>query len=256
MFELLRKFFLLLVLFVVVMGSYLTARNSTDWREPLWVQMYPINADNRQATARYIDSLSVKNFASIEDFMRREADRYGVEIQRPVKIIYGNQLNEIPPVLPDNPGVLNIMLWSLKLRWWAGSVTSDQPGPQPDIRMFLVYHDPEASPVLKHSMGLEKGMIGVINVFASPTQAQTNNFIIAHEMLHTLGATDKYAPGSNLPVFPQGFAEPDKQPLYPQTRAELMGGRIPLSQAEATIPSSLKQAVIGPATAKEIRWIN
>ena len=42
MFELLRKFALLMTLFVVGMGTYLTMQNTTDWREPLWVQIYQI----------------------------------------------------------------------------------------------------------------------------------------------------------------------------------------------------------------------
>jgi hypothetical protein len=256
MFELLRKFSLLVLLFVVAMGSYLTTQNSTDWREPLWVQMYPINGDAREATSKHITKLQEKDFLAIEKFMRREAERYQVEISRPVKVILGAQLDELPPALPDDPGPLSIALWSLKIRWWAKDVTSEQPGPQPDIRMFLVYFDPDKTPVLEHSIGLQKGLLGVVNVFAKRSQTQTNNFVITHEMLHTLGASDKYALSSNLPAYPDGYADPEQQPLYPQTKAELMGGRIPVSESEAVIPRSLRQAVIGAGTAEEIRWLN
>jgi len=34
-----------------------------------------------------------------------------------------------------------------------------------------------------------------------------------------------------------------------------MGGRTPLSDAEAEIPASLQEVVVGPATAREINWI-
>ena len=255
MFELLRKFALFTLLFVVAMGSYLTAQNSTDWQEPLWVQMYPISGDGREATSKYITQLKEKDFLAIEKFMQREAERYQVEIGRPVKVILGAELDELPPAFPDDPGPLGVGLWSLKVRWWANDITSEQPGPQPDIRMFLVYFDPEQTPMLEHSVGLQKGLLGVVNVFAKRAQTQTNNFVIAHEMLHTLGASDKYALGSNLPAYPDGYAEPDKQPLHPQTRAELMGGRIPVSNSEAVIPRSLSQAVVGAGTAEEIRWL-
>jgi hypothetical protein len=77
--------------------------------------------------------------------------------------------------------------------------------------------------------------------------------VIAHELLHTLGATDKYG-NDNLPRLPDGYAEPDRQPLYPQTFAELMGGRIPVTASEAEIPESLQQVVIGPLSAAEIGW--
>jgi hypothetical protein len=42
--------------------------------------------------------------------------------------------------------------------------------------------------------------------------------------------------------------------LYPQSFAELMGGRIPVSSTEATTPESLQQVLIGAKTASEIGW--
>jgi hypothetical protein len=255
MFELLRKFSLFMILFVVALSSYLTAQNSTDWREPLWVQMYPINGDGREATDNYIAKLEKENFASIEDFMQDEADWYDIDIDLPVKVILGKEIYDLPPALPDDPGPFSIGIWSLKLRWWASSITSNQPGLKPDIRMFLVYFDPDERPVLAHSLGLQEGLIGVVNVFAQRAQAQTNNFVITHEMLHTLGATDKYDFAGNMPAYPDGYGDPELHPLYPQTKAEVMGGRIPLSASNAVIPEGLHQVVVGPATAEEIRWI-
>jgi hypothetical protein len=122
------------------------------------------------------------------------------------------------------------------------------------VRLFLLYRDPERTPVLPHSTGLAKGMFGFVNVFADRSMQATNLVVTAHELLHTLGATDKYDPATNQPSMPAGFAEPDRQPLYPQSLAELMAGRIPISPTEATIPSSLRSVVVGPATAAEIGW--
>ena len=52
-----------------------------------------------------------------------------------------------------------------------------------------------------------------------------NDMVMAHELLHTLGATDKYDPASDAPRFPEGYGDPRQVPLYPQQFAELMAGR-------------------------------
>ncbi len=57
-----------------------------------------------------------------------------------------------------------------------------------------------------------------------------------------------------MPRHPDGYAEPDAQPLLPQRLAEIMGGRIPVANDRAEIPESLAQTLIGNATAAEIGW--
>jgi hypothetical protein len=52
-----------------------------------------------------------------------------------------------------------------------------------------------------------------------------------------------------------GFADPDRQPLYPQSRAEVMAGRRALSRQEIEMPQSLRDVVVGPVTAHEISWV-
>ena len=140
------------------------------------------------------------------------------------------------------------------MRYWAyKNDTFD--GPAPDIQMFVVYHDPRKYNRLDHSIGLEKGLLGVVNAFADKRLNGQNNVVITHELLHTVGATDKYDPVTNRPVYPVGYADPDQQPLFPQSRAEIMGGRIPLSETRADIPRNLHETVIGDMTAVEIRWL-
>lgn len=251
-----RKFritLLLLVLFFVAMNSWLTKLRTTDWNEPLWVAVYPVNGDGGPATKRYIASLTPDTFQPIETFLGKEARRYDADISEPVSIKLAPEVSERPPLPPDNASVLSIMLWSLKLRYWAATHNTFD-GPEPDVQMFVVFYDPKTHQRLKHSLGLQKGLIGVVNAFASPAQATRNNIIIAHEFLHTVGASDKYDPANNQPVYPEGFAEPDRDPVYPQRQAEIMGGRIPVASHDAIMPRSLAACVVGPATALEIRW--
>jgi hypothetical protein len=120
--------------------------------------------------------------------------------------------------------------------------------------LFVLYHDPATLQTVPDSHGMQKGLLGVVHTFALRSMAGTNSIVIAHELLHTLGATDKYAPDSGLPSFPAGFAEPDRKPLYPQEKAEIMAGRRPISAQDAQMPAALNAVVVGPVTAAEIRW--
>ncbi len=250
----LRQLLMIFILFCVALGTYLTRSRSTDWDQPLWVTVFPINGDGSVQTDKYIDTLSRKSFTSIEEFMVTEATRYSVDIALPVRIDVGVPIKSRPPLPETDASPLSVALWSLQIRWWAWRVTSDQPGPRPDIKLFLVYYDPDTHPELAHSLGLQKGMLGICNVFSDRAMAGSNKVVAAHEMLHTLGASDKYAGVDSLPVFPIGYAEPDRDPLYPQRYAEIMGGRLPVSAQQAKIPTGLRNVRVGAATALEINW--
>ena len=255
LFRFVRISLLLVVLVIIGFGTWLTKLRTTDWEEPLWLVVYPINGDQSKASERYINNLKVKHFQSIDTFLKQEAEYFKVPIQQPITIKLGPQIHSLPPTPPENKNIIMTMWWSLELRYWAYQ-NDTFSGPRPDIRIFLVYYDSNTHHKLRHSLGLEKGLIGVVNAFASRRYTARNNVVIAHELLHTLGATDKYDYASGQPIYPDGYSEPDNKPLYPQLSAEIMGGRIPLSKAESKMPSSLSRVVIGSKTAQEIRWLS
>lgn len=250
----LRVVLLLLILLFVALDRLFIKVNTSNWQQPLRVVLYPINGDDSEVSARYIKGLQRDKFAKINSFMRREAARYGLAISEPLDIRVGPVVNELPPLPPENGGILETMLWSLQFRYWAWAKDS-YDGPMPDIKIFALYNDPTQQNHLPHSTGIEEGMLSIVHVYGHSKMEKQNNFVITHEMLHTLGATDKYDLANNLPLFPNGFAEPEKSPLFPQRFAEVMGGRIPLDQQRAEIPSGLRDAIIGPLTAWEIGWV-
>ena len=247
---------LLYLLAMVVLGAWLSRSRSTDWDATLWVAVYPINADGSGVTADYIARLRIESFQDINDFVAGEARRYGVELDDPVTMELADLVAEQPPATPVGGHAIAVMWWSLRLRYWAWRIERAQARPAPDVQMFVRYHDPAITPALTHSVGLQKGLIGVVNAFAERDMTGENNFVIAHELLHTLGATDKYDAETTLPGYPDGYADPERDPLHPQKQAELMGGRIPISISQADMPESLRQVVVGPATAREINWTN
>jgi len=252
MFKAIRITILLVILVIVGLNTWLSRLRSTDWDINLGVVIYPINADNSAATAHYIAGLDREAFQPLTKFIALEGAEYHLALADPVNVELAHEVKSLPPAAPFGGSRLEIMLWSLKMRWWAWRA-DNYPGPG-NIKIFILYYDPEQYKQLDHSFGLQKGLVGVVKAFADQQLAASNNVIITHEFLHTLGATDKYDPVSGLPLFPDGYAEPDKKPLYPQDQAEIMGGKIPISEREATMPDRLGLSVIGPATAREIGW--
>ena len=253
MFKALRVTALLLVLLVVALTTWHDQFRNTRWNVPLYVAIYPIAADASSITHAYVTSLHAETFESIDRFFEREGARYGLRAQTPVKTRLREQLTDLPPQRARDAGILRTIGWSLKLRWWAWRVSGQVNEPE-DIRVFVLYRDPALTPTVPHSAGLAKGMIGVVYAFATPVMAGANDVIIAHEMLHTLGATDKYDPLNDAPRYPEGYGDPRQQPLFPQQQAELMAGRRMLSPNRWEQPGNLDEVVIGPATASEIRW--
>ncbi len=252
-FRLLRIALLLITLFVVSMNAWLSSARIQSWNRPVWVVLYPINADGRTDTQAYINALSVEHFEEIELFLQRESTRYKLALTPVAKVYLSTPLSATPPEVTSTEGVLGSIIWSLKMRWWSWRNDNWQ-GPEPDVRIYLRYFSPRVNQVLSHSLGLQKGMIGLVNGFASVDYIATNNFVIAHELMHTFGASDKYNLDTNEPVYPDGFADPQQQPLLPQTRAEVMGGRVKVSPGWLLMPRSLEDVVVGDKTAEEIGW--
>lgn len=248
-----RILILLLILLFVALNTYFDRVYSTDWNIPLRVAVYPINGDGSPRVDQFINQLPADRFEPLEQFFAKQANHWDVKLAQPVSFRAAPEIKELPPALDRDANVFGVMAWSLRMRYWAWQ-SPEPPGAAPDIKLFVVYHDPAITPTVAHSVGMQKGLYGVVNVFADRSMIGSNDVITAHELLHTLGASDKYDPRTNQPLNPIGYAEPTRQPILPQTQAELMGGRIPLTATDSQQPESLRQVVVGPLTAAEIRW--
>lgn len=252
MFKAIRIAILLLILILVALNSWLTRVRTTSWEVPLEAVVYPVNADGSGVASQYIAGLTPEDFQPVAKFLAGEGRRHGMTLADPLRVELSGEITSQPPVPPVDGTIPAIMLWSLRLRWWAWRVDNYQgPG---DIKLFVLYYDPAAQRQLDHSLGLEKGQLGVVKAFADRRDAPGNNVVIAHELLHTLGATDKYDLATGIPIFPDGFAEPERQPRYPQVQAELMGAVVPVAPDKIAMPEGLGQVVVGALTAKEIGW--
>jgi hypothetical protein len=252
-FKMLRILILLLVLLFVALSAWQDRYRSTRWRVPLYVAIYPIAADESPVTLGYVAALDADRFKPIDRFFMHEGARYRLSAGEPVKTRLRSALHERPPQRDATAGLLATAWWSLKLRYWAWRASGHVNEPE-DIRIFVLYHDPALTPQVPHSLGLTKGLIGVVYAFAAPDMDGENSVVIAHELLHTVGAGDKYEPGTDAPRFPDGYGDPNQIPLYPQRFAEIMAGRRMLSADRWQQAETLDEVIVGPATALEIRW--
>ena len=250
----LRKGILVYLLVLVAASAWWTQRRVASWENTLWVVIHPINGDGSEASRRYIAALERDAFDELEAFLNAEARRHGVSFRRPVDIPLGETVTAQPPAPPRDGNVLAVVWWSLQMRWWSWWVDRGDDPPHANGTVYVRYFDPLTSPTLAHSLGLQKGMIGVVNAFATRHQRGSNQVIIAHELMHMLGAGDRYDPLTNQPRWPEGFAEPHADPLYPQRFAEIMGGRVPVAADRSETPGSLAEVTVGARTAAEVGW--
>lgn len=254
MFKSIRILILLFILLAVAVATWRSKANAVSWKYTLAVNIFPINGDGSAVAEAYVRALNIDEFKPIEHFMQDEAARYELNSNASIELHLRPVLASLPPAPPRAANPLEIIWWSLNLRWWSyrHAVVS---GPGPQVKLFVLYFDPARQSRLSHSTALQKGLIGRVNVFAAHDMRKQNNVVITHEFLHTLGASDKYDLSTNLPIFPLGFAQPQQLPVYPQAFAEIMGGRLPLSANSARTPESLDEVLIGRDTALEIRWL-
>ena len=200
------------------------------------------------------NGLSPSARTEINDFLEREARRYGLRINTPVRINVMPLSANLPPPVPRTNNPLVVAWWSLKMRYWAWRQMRGVPGLEPDIQVFVQYREASSQPLLDRSVGMQKGRYALVQAYADEASTARNNFVIAHELLHVLGATDKYDPLTGQALKPEGLAEPDRQPLFPQQHAEVMAGVVALTPSRGRMPTSLNECVIGAETAQEIGW--
>jgi len=253
-FKAIRVSLLLVVLAIVAIYTNEQRYSSQSWKDPLEVVIFPINAEGSEATERFIRSLVDEDFAEIDRFTARVSEKYYLRTSVPTLTRIGPQVKVLPPANPrPDANFIEVISWSLRYRYWAWKNTPDKASNFHRVRMFVLYHTPTPGRELQHSFGMNKGLLGLVHAFGAKELQGRNNLVIAHEMLHTVGATDKYHENGE-PIFPEGYAEPNKKKRYPQRRAEIMAGRIPLNSDESSMPTSLRKCVLGDLTAQEIRW--
>jgi hypothetical protein len=156
------------------------------------------------------------------------------------------------------PEPVDGVVGAVRYAWALHRFTSDVdgragvPSRDFDARLYLVLRPP-TDQALVEGMSEEGGRVGIARAELDAESVDISLFVAAHELFHTLGASDHYGPDGRALV-PDGLAEPDRAPPYPQTFAEIMARNRPLSPTDEARPESLAELAVGPSTAREIGW--
>ena len=254
-FKLIRVVFLLSILFVILLSTWMTEKRMAAWERPILVTVFPIAADDDPGTLAFVEEIDTESFDAVNRFMARESSPYGFTVRPAFRFQVATPGQQLPPPVPARFEPARVAWWSLKMRWWAWMRDIESDLITPDIQMFVLFHRLGGESETGISVGMRKGRYGIVKAYAKERLNYSNLVVFTHELLHVLGATDKYVLSNGEPIFPHGYAQPDKRPLFPQQTAEIMGGRIPINSFSSVMPESLDQCKIGKQTAEEIGFL-
>lgn len=229
------------------------ARN--QWIETLDVALILVRKDNLDEGA--VEMLKRRAGALEErlaaEFHRRNPDApkpFHFEVRGPV------DLRRAPPRQPSE-GLFDLARYNFDLWRFVRGVNADAgvEASSFDATIYLVARSPKASSGASvEGASQEGGTVGVVEVELDRTMVDFALFVTTHELLHLLGAKDKYD-ASGRSLVPEGLAEPELRPLYPQRHAEVMARNVALSPTDERPPESLSDLKVGATTAREIGWV-
>ncbi len=250
---------LLLVLAVVAMWAWSVQRQRGErraWDRTLEVGLAILARDERGERAAAALRSGVP---ALERRLAREMERYRGAGPPPfvfrAAIVPGwkGQM----PLRPASDGIAERALHAWRL-WRFRREVDAAAGLDPealDASLYLLLERPAAGAgsTFAEGSGAAGGEVGMVRAWVDGADATQALAALAHELLHNLGATDKYDAAGHA-LEPDGLVEPELVPLHPQRLAEWMVGEVPLGPARGRLPASLDELAVGPATAREIGW--
>lgn len=126
-----------------------------------------------------------------------------------------------------------------------------------DSRIYLLATPPVSQKRARVEGESEQGgRVGLVGVELVDKVVDFVLIVAAHELFHTIGATDKYDAEGNTRI-PEGLVDPSRVPLLPQDYVEIMARYRPLSATPPAgeLPDTLAELGVGPVTAREIGWL-
>jgi hypothetical protein len=229
-------------------------RGRTAWQRTLNVAL--VIVEDGRVSRSAVDALRAR-VPVLEQRLNEEFQRYRPGRLAPFAfVVFGAVPLETPAPRPLTEGLPGLARHALDVFRFARDVDARARVPTRgfDARLYLVVRPPaSAEQAFVEGSSEQGGRIGIALCELDDEMADFALFVAAHELFHTLNASDKYDASGHTRV-PDGLAEPLRVPLFPQAYAELMARNRPLDTANEAPPSSLSELRVGPLTASEIGW--
>lgn len=251
---------LLFVLFVVILYAIRDFRSRgarKNWDQTLEVALVVVRVEGTQTVDDAALAALRGRVGALETRLASEMTRYRAGSPPPFHFsVLGPVTVSSPPPTPSGDGPTDLAKQAIALAGWLretdprAGVVSDRY----DTRIYLAVRRPRSQDrSVIEGQSEEGGRVGVVEVELDDTMADLTLFVVTHELMHTLGASDKYDETGRSRA-PDGLAEPNRSPLYPQRFAEVMARNVPVSPSSERVPETIDELAVGALTASEIGW--
>ena len=202
------------------------------------------------------------NFREVEEWVQREYTRHTGDERKMFEYFLRGpvRLTAPPPALPASDASFMERLRATNRFLGYFEEISERKElllATTDITLFIYFYDDYDESRRKlflsyDSVATRRSRMGII--FAPINYSLLGNTcaVVAHELLHPLGASDKY---DGISVYPEGYADPGQNPRYPQELAEIMALGIPVGLGRDEPVRDLQECVVGDVTAREMNWV-
>lgn len=238
----------LVLLATVGWGQVRRRARRVEWRQPVVVSVtlhaaQPLGDEVRE---RWREGL-----AMLDEWFAAEAARHGAPLERPIHFVLAAPVEPGPEPQPPAPTG----------RWWDDLLAAREfkrslealAAKEGDVRLVVTLGANEAQGIVE-GVADRGGELGLVHASRVDRELGLELTAVAHEVLHCLGAVDAYDDAGRARE-PEGLAEPELEPRYPQRFAEVMAGEVPDARDRGHVPKRLEEVRIGEATARAIGWL-
>jgi hypothetical protein len=247
----------LLVAVVWGLETHTRREDRRSWRRALHVAVILLE---RQTMAAPVSAAFLGAAADAMDFLALERRRHAPESTAPFWLHVAGPLpyshDVADPPRADSLLTRASYAWDLHRELAAIDRAAGVASGRFDMRLYVLATKPASYRGARFVEGFAEagGEVGIVRVDLDEKMIGTAWSAVLHELLHAVGAQDKYDERGRA-IVPVGLAEPDRTPRYPQRRAEVMAGDIPLGDGRSRLPTGFSELSIGRATAQEIGWL-